>query len=445
MPEPEQNLASKDPSIHRDLARTRRAAGDELGAQAHLIAAQTLEAHARGAPGDSLAELCTVATGYFMLDDHLSAERWYRLALTLDPDLAIAYQNLAAIHAGRGDMARARVCRERAYAIQRVFIESTATPARRLLILCAGASSGNVPFETLLSGGESCRIKYIIDFAPEEEDAQLPAFDLVFNAIGEPDVAAPLAGRLERFGARCEKPWLNAPAAVSRTQRQRLPSLLGDLDGVVIAPCIRLEGRPDSPTDLADRLRLGAIALPVLVRPVATHGGQGLVRCETLDALENTVRGIDGAHYLTAFRDYRSLDGHCRKYRIVFVDRQPFAYHLAISSHWMVHYFSADMAEHPWKIEEERRFLEEPAAVLGDRARSAIDAIGRRLDLDYAGVDFTLLADGRVLVFEANATMLVHRERGNGPLAHRNPHVQRIVDAFEAMQARRLAGDEVQV
>jgi tetratricopeptide (TPR) repeat protein len=443
MPEPEQNAAaSKDPSIHRALADARRALGDELGAQAHLIAAETLEAHARGAPGDSLTELCKVATGYFMLDDHSSAERWYRLALTLDPNLAIAYQNLAAIHAGRGDTAQARACRERAYAIQRVFVESTGTPVRRLLILCAGGGSGNVPLETLLSGDESCRIKYIVDFASEEEDAQLPPFDLVFNAIGEPDVAAPLAGRLERFAARCEKPLLNAPAAVRRTQRQRLPSLLGDLDHVVIAACMRQEGPADSSADLADRLHRGAIALPVLVRPVASHGGQGLVRCETLSALESALRGIDGAHYLTAFRDYRSIDGHYRKYRIVFVDRRPFAYHLAISSHWMVHYFSAEMAQHPWKVEEERRFLEESDAVLGDRARATIDAIGRRLDLDYAGVDFTLLPDGRVLVFEANATMLVHRERGNGPLAHRNPHVQRIVDAFEALQARRLASRE---
>ena len=97
------------------------------------------------------------------------------------------------------------------------------------------------------------------------------------------------------------------------------------------------------------------------------------------------------------------------------------------------------MVAHPWKIDEERRFLEDPRSALGGRAMAAVAAIGRQLDLDYAGVDFTLLPDGRVLVFEANATMLVHHERGNGPLAHRNVHVQRIVDAFERLQARRAA------
>jgi hypothetical protein len=59
----------------------------------------------------------------------------------------------------------------------------------------------------------------------------------------------------------------------------------------------------------------------------------------------------------------------------------------------------------PWKIDEERRFLEDTSDALGERAARAIAAVGRRLDLDYAGIDFTVLQDGRVPVFEANATM----------------------------------------
>jgi hypothetical protein len=440
MPEQELEPMSQDPSLHRAMAKAAHGRGDELAAQAHLVAAQTLEAHADGTPADSLGELCKVATGYFMLGDHVAAERWYGLVLHLDPGSAVAWQNLAAIHSQRGETARADACRERAYRIQRVFIESAGAPQRRLLILCAGRTSGNVPFETLLSSGASRRIKYVIDYAAEEEDAQLPPFDLVFNAIGEPDVAAPLVDRLDRFAARCGRPLLNAPAAVVRTQRHRLVALLGGIDGLIVSPCSRFEEPPASRDDLAGRLCAGGLELPVLGRPAATHGGQGLVRCATLGELEGELRGIEGAHYLTSFRDYRSPDGCYRKYRIVFVDREPFAYHLAISAHWMVHYFSADMAEHPWKIDEERRFLEDPALTLGARAMAALDAVGHRLGLDYAGIDFTLLPDGRLFVFEANATMLVHRERSNGVLAYRNAHVQRIVDAFERLQSRRIAG-----
>jgi tetratricopeptide (TPR) repeat protein len=438
----EQRLAAdpKDASAHRAIAEMKQARGDELGRLAHLIAAQTLEAHVSGRPAGALTELGKVATGYFMKGDHGAAERWYRLMLMLDPDLAVAHQNLAAIHAARGELAEADACRQRAYAIQRVFIETAETPLRQLLILCAGRGAGNVPFETLLSTGRSDRIKYVIDFADEEEDAQLPRFDLVFNAVGEPDVAATLAARLARFAARCGRPVLNEPVAVARTQRHLLPALGRDLDAVAVASCSRHDGSPPSRAELRRRLRRHGLALPVLARPAASHGGKGLVRCESLDALDQALREIDGAHYLTAFHDVRSADGHWRKYRIVFVDRQPYAYHLAISSHWMVHYFSANMEAHAWKLDEERRFLDDPRAALGDTAMAAIAAIGRQLDLDYAGIDFTILPDGQLFVFEANATMLVHFERSGGALEHRNAHVQRIVDAFDRLLASRTPG-----
>jgi tetratricopeptide (TPR) repeat protein len=430
---------SRDPSRHRTLAEAKRAAGDELGALAHLIAAHTLDAFDSHAPDASATNLCDVATGYFMKGDHEAAAGWYRLVLSLDPQTAIACQNLAAIHASAGRHAEADAYRQRAYRIQRVFIEQAPGQTRRVLVLCAGRSSGNVPFEALMPGAVNCRIKYAIDYAAEQEDAQLPPFDLVFNAIGEPDVAAPLAERLARFANQCQRPLLNPPAAIERTARHLTPTLLGDLDDVHTAPCVRVDAPPASSEALTALLADAGIATPVLARPAATHGGEGLVLCESLAALASRLQEHDGTQYLTAFRDTRSTDGYYRKYRMIFVDREPLPYHLAISSQWMVHYFSADMERHPWKLDEERGFLQDPTAALGERAMRAIRAIGQRLDLDYGGIDFTLLPDGRVFVFEANATMLAHFERNTGTLAHKNPFVQLIVEAFERLMTRRMA------
>jgi len=429
--------APQDPAIHRAIAEVKRSHGDELGALAHLIAVQTLEAYASGAQTDAVKGLCDVATGYFLKGDDDTAERWYRLVLMIDPDIATAYQNLCAIYFRASRFDDAERCRARAYQIQRVFIESPANPIRRLLILCVGQTSGNIPFESLLSTGTNCRIKYAIDYAALEEDEQLPPFDLVFNAIGEPDVAAPLADRLERFARQCARPMLNSPAAVGLTQRHLIPALLGDLYDVVVAPCIRSETAPASRAALTESLTRAGITLPVLARPVATHGGVGLVCCETIEELEHNLQATTGARYLTRFHDFRSADGYFRKYRIVFIDREPFPYHLAISPHWMVHYCSAEMENNAWKIDEEARFLQDPCTALGAHVMAALAAIGRRLDLDYAGIDFTLLPDGRVFVFEANATMLVHPT--NGVLAHKNPYVQRIVDAFEQLLLRRTS------
>lgn len=427
--------ASLDPSHHRARAEVRRAEGDELGAVAHLIAAHTLGTYAAEAPDASASNLCDVATGYFMKGDHAIAEYWYRLVLTLDPRVAVACQNLAAILASAGHVTEAAMYRERAYRIQRVFVEGVGAQ-RCVLILCAAHTSGNVPVEALLPGTTCCRIKYAIDYADDEEDQQLPPYDLVFNAIGDADVAAPLGRRLARFVSHCTRPVLNPPAAVARTQRHRTASLLDGLLDVQVAPCVRSDAPPASRAALDALLAEGGIGFPVLARPAATHGGDGLTLCESLPALEAWLSAQVGVSYLAAFRDYRSADGFYRKYRIIFVDREPFAYHLAISPHWMVHYYSADMEHHAWKREEERRFLGNPLAEFGERAMRAIAAIGRRLDLDYGGIDFTLLPGGQVLVFEANATMLAHFERETGELTHKNHYVHHIVDAFERLMMR---------
>ena len=60
----------------------------------------------------------------------------------------------------------------------------------------------------------------------------------------------------------------------------------------------------------------------------------------------------------------------------------------------------------------------------------AIRAIGQRLDLEFCGVDFSVLPDGRVLLFEANATMLAHLEASDGPLAYKNVYIDNILKAF---------------
>jgi glutathione synthase/RimK-type ligase-like ATP-grasp enzyme len=90
------------------------------------------------------------------------------------------------------------------------------------------------------------------------------------------------------------------------------------------------------------------------------------------------------------------------------------------------------MAGDAARTAEEMRFLRAPRAAIGPRAMAAVEAIGRRLDLDYAGLDFAVTADGKALVFEANATMLTHLEPESGPFAAKNPFIQPIIDAFQA-------------
>ena len=214
---------------------------------------------------------------------------------------------------------------------------------------------------------------------------------------------------------------LNPTARVASTRRCDLPGLLAGIPGIVVSPVTRHEGL--DPPEFRG---------PVLVRPIGSHGGEGLRRYDDAEALAGLP---DSAYYVTQFVDYVSADGWYRKYRVIFVEGRPYPYHLAISRHWLVHYWTSGMEQDADRRDEERRFLANPAEAIGPGAMAALDAIGERLGLDYAGIDFGFLPDGRLVVFEANATMLVHPER-DPCFAYRNPAVEAIRSAFEAMLDR---------
>ena len=72
----------------------------------------------------------------------------------------------------------------------------------------------------------------------------------------------------------------------------------------------------------------------------------------------------------------------------------------------------------------------------------AVEGVGEAMGLDYAGVDFSLTADGRVLVFEANAAMCVHTEPEDGVFAAKNAHVTPIIAAFQRMLAQAAAAPD---
>lgn len=432
------DAAPHDVELHARMLEAMRAANDPVGYAAHQLALAAFEMLGTASHDQIALVFYNLATVFAIKGRRESAIRWYRHALSVHPSLAIAHQNLAVALEGEGLLEEAAAHRERAYELQRVFTETAlGAEQRRVLILGAGKGTGNVPIDALLSFETISRIRYAIDYADEAEDAQLPPYDLVFNAIGDPDVAMPLAPRLARFVAQCERPVLNPPEAIERTHRHKTAALLEPVRDTIVPRCVRIDARPANVNELARKIAQTRIAFPLLMRPLQTHGGEGLELHASLATLWSSLAKLDAPCYLTAYQDFRSADGNYRKYRIIYVDRKPYPYHLAVSSRWMVHYFSADMLDEPWKLAEERRFLADPFAVLGADASEAIVEIGKRLDLDFGGIDFALTPAGKVLVFEANATMLVHREARNGPLAHKNPYIDRIAEAFERMQKER--------
>ena len=150
--------------------------------------------------------------------------------------------------------------------------------------------------------------------------------------------------------------------------------------------------RPDAATTLARH----GFEFPLLIRTPGFHTGRHFLRVETIAQLPAALAELPGDD-LTVLRylDARGPDGKVRKYRVMMIDGGLYPLHVAISSHWKIHYFTAEMADNPEHRAEDAEFLENMAAVLGPRAMAALAEIQSRLGLDYAGIDFGLSAKRR--------------------------------------------------
>jgi hypothetical protein len=193
------------------------------------------------------------------------------------------------------------------------------------------------------------------------------------------------------------------------------------------------------PDVFAEILLRHQIRFPMLVRAPGFHMGQNCLLVESEEQLPGVLDQLPGDELLLLeYLNARCPDSWWRKFRVLFLDGQLYPGHLAVASHWKVHYFSAEMANSAAHRAEDAHFLQDMESVLGASGIAALQRIQRMLGLDYGGVDFSLDAEGRILLFEANANMAVIRPASDSIWDYRRPAVERIYHAFHRMLIERV-------
>jgi hypothetical protein len=262
----------------------------------------------------------------------------------------------------------------------------------------------------------------------------LPPHSIVFNAIGDADLAGPALGAAQSVLALTTAPVINSPTAVAATGRSDNAERVAGIPGVISPGAVTLPRVLLSGDDVATTLSRHGFEFPLLVRTPGFHTGRHFLKLETVGELPAALASLPGDE-LTVLRylDARGMDGKVRKYRVMMIDGELYPLHVAISSQWKIHYFTAEMGDNPDHRAEDAEFLEDMAAVLGPRAMNALAAIQLRLGLDYAGIDFGMSAAGDLLFFEANATMVVNPPEPGEKWAYRRTAVERIHVAVRRM------------
>lgn len=422
-----------DLDVYRALADALDASGQIADAASARIGIDAIERR-------RAVDLYEIGRIYAMHRQWGAAGHWVERALMIDPKLVAAHSCMAWVlrQLGRLGESGRNICR--LYRRQPSFVEAKSAARRRTVLILGSNLYANVPFPHLLPAALNRVIRWLVD--PDAagnargHSRRLMRYDVAFNIVGDADLGRPCLEELAHFMATARVPVLNPPDRIKRTTRERIASLLYGIEGIHVPATFRWDQSQDGAATVHAAIARAGMRYPIIARPVGQHGGNGVVLLAS--PADQSRLPSTGEMYLTGYHEYRSSDGCYRKYRVIFIDHEPYPYHLAIGGQWLLHYFSADMLSETWRLEEERRFLDDPESALGARAWAALRAIGARMDLDYCGIDFSLLADGRVLVFETNATMLVHPELEQDELRFKNVYIQKIFDAFDSLMTRRM-------
>jgi len=183
---------------------------------------------------------------------------------------------------------------------------------------------------------------------------------------------------------------------------------VGEIPGVVAPRIVRFPRATLATPEASETLEDAGFRFPLLLRAPGFHGGEHFAKLERAADLPCALCELPGAELdAIEYLDARAADGKIRKYRVMMIDGRLYPLHAAISRHWKIHYFSAEMADHPENRAEEADFLRGMAETLGQPAMTALAEIQRVLGLDYGGIDFGLDGNRKILLFEANATMAI--------------------------------------
>ncbi len=322
-----------------------------------------------------------------------------------------------------------------------------ASPPRarsRVLALAApGDLMANTPIEFLLENEDVVLdVLYVLPECPLPEIVPRHDVAFVLPAEGERNVSTLdlLAERLKTW----PRPVLNEPGRISRLTRDGAFALLASTSGAAMPI--------SAAVDRASLLRLAAgetplqqllqnCRFPIIARPVGSHAGEGLKKLDDRAALLSYLaQYVQAEFFISPFVDYRGADGLFRKYRIALIDGRAHACHMAISSHWMIHYLNADMIDNPRNRAEEAAFMRDFDEAFGARHRPALREIAQRCGLDYLIMDCGETPDGKLLIFEVGAAMIVHAMDPEDVFPYKATQMKKLFAAFQAMlRSRALA------
>ncbi len=381
--------------------------------------------------------------------------------LKISPDDYESGLALSSIADARGDYKAARAILEQVARSHPMIWEEKPDPHKPTLLRIRGIEGSayrivkktDGTYENLLQGGHFSvrdlvnRKRYnlmLLNILANNIDElkDIPNFDLLLNTVACPDRKRVSLITAARF-VDCYPniPVINHPRRILETTRERNALRLNLIPGVTFPKTERLRWDGVSSNAIAKEICGLGFVFPIIVRQVGSQTGSTVKlvnnKQELCSHFQNSPANRE--YYIIQFQEYRNKRNVFNKTRVFFIDGNFYPVANLFNDSWNVH--SGDrysiMDKTQWTQDEERSFLNDPVSYIGSENFDKLCKVRDLVGLDFFGIDFTILQDGTLFIFELNAAMRHNFDHAKN-FPYTEPYLRKISNAFDTMLQSRL-------
>jgi tetratricopeptide (TPR) repeat protein len=442
---------------------TQMALATELERIGRFEAALEQYRHASELAADDINILNAYGSLLLKIGEFDRANDIFRQCVTLDPsdyESGLALSSLARM---RGNDLEAKALLKPAMQAHPLIIEDDSNPQQPTILRLRGIenaaysilASSDATFSKLLRGGHFS----ITDLLGEEDYnlllfnifennvdtlSEFPDFDLILNTIACPDSKQTSLLAAARFVDRYPHiPIVNHPRQVLETTRNRNSVRLNTIPGVTFPKTEKVSWSGNSLDEIINTIFGWGFEFPIIVRKAASQTGQSVVLLDNEQELRKhfETSPTNQEYYIIQFQDCPVRHNVYHKMRLFFIDGTLYPVANVFKDTWNIH--SGDrysiMNQQEWMQAQERAYLGDPCGYLGCENFNRMHTIRDLIGLDFFGIDFTILPEGTIFIFELNAAMR-HNFDHAGNFPYTRPYLEKISDAFEQMVKNRING-----
>ncbi|MEL6794672.1 MAG: hypothetical protein AAFP78_14525, partial [Pseudomonadota bacterium] len=236
---------------------------------------------------------------------------------------------------------------------------------------------------------------------------QIARPDLIMNNIGVPELIAAQGWSpvIERIAADLGAPLLNPPALMADLGRAANYRRIGEGAHYLFPKTVGVENASADIESFGGDLRF-----PVIVRDQMSHMGAQMILARDGSELRAALEAFgEAAVYVIEYHDCPQPDGLYHRYRICKTGDAILPARIHCAREWNVHGNEHDALKeaepHYCLAELEEQFWHRPLELIPEPVWNALGDLLRKSGLDVVGCDFTIMPDGRALIFEVNPSM----------------------------------------